>query len=218
VSRRFGIALRALAGVLLAASVLPAQSRRTDNLAVGKLLVTPRDSPDPAFAQSVILLVHYDRDSAVGLMINRRTTIPLSRALRSLKGAGQRSDLAYIGGPVETDGAMALVRSSAKPESGAQVLERIFLIPTRPALEGTLAGSKSADDLRVYIGYCGWGPGQLDNEMHLGAWYLLEGNAALVFDPNPDTIWSRLIARSESRVALALPPPSLVRLLVGSVR
>ncbi|MGD0667048.1 MAG: YqgE/AlgH family protein [Bryobacteraceae bacterium] len=204
--RRFGIAPRVTAGVLLAAAILFAQSKRPEDLAVGKLLVTPRDAPDPTFAESVILLVHYDHDSAVGLMINRRTTIPLSRALRNLKGAGQRSDPAYIGGPVETDSAMALIRSDTKPNSSAQVLDRIYLVPSRPALEAALAGGKSTADLRVYVGYCGWGPGQLDNEMRLGAWYILEGNAALVFDPNPDTVWSRLIARSESNVALVRPP------------
>jgi putative transcriptional regulator len=139
-------------------------------------------------------------------MINRRTTIPLSRALRNLKGAAQRSDSVYIGGPVETGTAMALFRSNTKPDSGARVLEKIYLIPSQPALESALAGGKSADDLRVYVGYCGWGPGQLDNETHLGAWYILEGNAALVFDPNPDAMWSRLLSRSESRVALARPP------------
>jgi putative transcriptional regulator len=179
---------------------------RTDDLAVGKLLVTPRDAPDPAFAESVILLVHYDRESAVGLMINRRTTVPLSRALRNLKGVGQRSDPAYIGGPVETHTAMAMLRSNTKPDSGVQVLERIFLIPSRAAVEKALANGKNDDDLRVYVGYCGWGPGQLDNETRLGAWYVLDANAALVFDPNPDTVWSRLIARSESRVAIAEPP------------
>jgi putative transcriptional regulator len=193
------------AGVLLAAAILPAQSTRTEDLAVGKFLVTPRESPDPSFAESVILLVHYDRESAVGLMINRRTTIPLSRALHNLKGAGQRSDPAYIGGPVETDTAMALVRSVTKPDSGARVLERLYLIPSQPALEGALAG-KSADELHVYVGYCGWGPGQLDNEMHMRAWYILEGSTGLVFDPNPDTVWSRLVSRSESRVALARQP------------
>jgi len=201
-----GTALRLAAGVMLVAVLLSAQSKRPENLAVGKFLVTPREAPDPAFSESVILVVHYDRESAVGLMINRRTTVPISRALHDVKGAGQRSDPAYIGGPVETNGAMALVRSNLKPDSAAQVLEKIFLLPTRPALEGTLAGGRSADDLRVYLGYCGWGPGQLDNEMRLGAWYIVEGSAALVFDPNPDTVWSRLIARSESRIAMARPP------------
>ncbi len=193
------------AGVLLAAVILPAQSKRTEDLAVGKLLITPRDSPDPSFAESVILLVQYDRQSAVGLMINRRTTIPLSRALHNLKGAGQRSDPAYIGGPVETGTAMALFRSNTKPDSGARVLERIYLIPSQPALESALSGGKIADDLRVYVCYCGWGPAQLDNETRLGAWYILDGNAALVFDSNPDTMWSRLISRTESRIALARP-------------
>lgn len=195
------------AGVLLAAAILPAQSRRTDDLAAGKLLVTPRDAPDPSFAESVILLVQYDHESAVGLMINRRTTIPLSRALHNLKVAGQRSDPAYIGGPVETGSAMALFRSDTKPDSGAQVLEKLYLIPSQPALEKALSGSKNADSLRVYVGYCGWGPRQLDNETRLGAWYIMDANAALVFDANPDTMWSRLISRSESRVALAAPSP-----------
>jgi len=199
------------AGVLLAAVILPAQSKRTEDLAAGKLLITPRDAPDPAFAESVILLVHYDRESAVGLMLNRRTTIPLSHALRNLKAAAQRSDPAYIGGPVETGTAMALFRSNTKPDSGAQVLEKIYLIPSQPALEKALTGGKSADDLRVYVGYCGWGPGQLDNETHLGAWYILDGSAAQVFDPNPDTMWSRLISRTESRIALAQPAPGSLR-------
>jgi putative transcriptional regulator len=194
------------AGVLLAAVIVPAQSKRPEDLAVGKLLVTPSDAPDPTFAESVILLVKYDQESAVGLMINRRTTVPLSRALRNLKGAGQRSDSVYVGGPVETGSAMALVRSDAKPDAGVRVLERIYLIPSQPALEGALAGGRSAADLRVYAGYCGWGPGQLDNEMRLRAWYILDGSAALVFDPNPDTIWSRLISRSESRIAQARGP------------
>ena len=211
VLRRFGITPWVAAGVLLAAAILPAQSKRSEDLAVGKLLVTPRDAPDPSFAESVILLVQYDHESAVGLMINRRTTIALSRALHNLKGAGQRSDPVYIGGPVETGTAMALFRSNAKPDSGARVLEKIYLIPSQPALESALAGGKNADDLRVYMGYCGWGPGQLDNEMRVGAWYILEGNAGLVFDPNPDTMWSRLIARTESRVALARPAPGSLR-------
>lgn len=195
------------AGVLLAALLLPAQSKRPDDLAVGKLLVTPRDAADPHFAQSVILLVHYDADSAVGLMLNRRTTISLARVLQNLKGAAPRSDTAYIGGPVETDTAMALLRSRGKPEAGVAVLKDTYLVPSRKALEGVLAAGAGAADLRVYAGYCGWGPGQLENEVRLGAWFLMEGTPGLVFDPNPDTVWDRLIARTESRVALALRPP-----------
>ena len=206
------------AGVLLAALLLPAQSKRPDELAVGKLLVTPRDAADPHFAESVILLVHYDAESAVGLMLNRRTTVSLGRVLQNLKGAAQRSDTAYIGGPVQTDTAMALVRFRGKPEAGVAVLRDTYLIPTQNALEEVLAAGAAAADLRVYAGYCGWGPGQLENEVRRGAWYLMEGNAGLVFDPDPDTVWSRLIARTESRVALALGPRGLASVFPHETR
>ena len=53
---------------------------------MGKLLVSPRQSPDPSFAESVILLLHYDGQSALGLMINRRTTVPIARVLRDFSG------------------------------------------------------------------------------------------------------------------------------------
>jgi putative transcriptional regulator len=207
--RRFGIAPRVAAGVLLAALLLPAQSKRPEDLAAGKLLVTPRDAADPHFAEAVILLVHYDADSAVGLILNRRTTVSLARVLQNLKGAAQRSDTAYIGGPVGTDTAMALVRSRGKPEAGVAVLKDTYLIPSQKALEGVLAAGADAADLRVYAGYCGWGPGQLVNEVRLGAWHLMAGSSGTVFDPNPDTVWSRLIAHTESRVALALRPRGL---------
>jgi len=77
------------------------------------------------------------------------------------------------------------------------------------ALDGVLAAGAAAGDLRVYAGYCGWGPGQLDNEMRLGAWYLMDASSAVVFDPNPATVWNRLIARTEARFALVLRPPAI---------
>jgi len=209
VPRRFGYALRVAAGVLLAASLLSAQSKRVEDLAAGKLLVTPREAADPSFAESVILLVHYDDESAVGLMLNRRTTVPLSSVLHKLKGAAQRTDSAYIGGPVQTDSAMALLRSHAKPDAGVLVLKDTYLIPTQKALDGVLAAGAAEGNLRVYAGYCGWGPGQLDNETRLGAWYLMDASSAVVFDPNPATVWNRLIARTEARFAFVHPSPAV---------
>jgi putative transcriptional regulator len=217
VPRRFGIAPKAAAVVLLAAVLVFAQSRRPEDLAVGRLLVTPRYAADPSFAESVILLVHYDEESAVGLMLNRRTTVPLSKLFHGLKGAAPRSDAAYIGGPVQTDTAMALVRSHGKPAASARVLKDTYLLPTQKALEGVLSGGVNAESLRVYAGYSGWGAGQLDNEVRLGAWYLMDGSTALVFDPNPDTVWNRLIARTESRVALARRPFDLESELAAAI-
>ena len=194
-----------LLGVVLAAAVLSAQSQSTEDLASGKLLVAPRDAPDSNFAESVILLIQYTDQSALGLMINRRTTVPISKALHELKGAHDRSDMVYFGGPVEQDGVMALLRSSAKPEMAASLFDDVYVIGERRGLEGVLVAGKNANSLRVYLGYCGWGPGQLDNEVRLGGWYIFDGSANLVFDGNPDTVWSRLISRIEYQMASIRP-------------
>ena len=194
--------VRWFAAALAVAAVLTAQSQRPADLGMGKLLVSPRKSPDPSFAQSVILLLHYDKESALGLMINRRTTVPIGRVLRDFNGLGQRSDVMYLGGPVERDSAMALVRAGAKPDGSTAVAGRIYLVIERQALQKALSAGRNSADLRIYAGYCGWGPGQLDNETRLGGWFIFNRGAELAFDGNPDTIWPKLIAEAEADIAM----------------
>jgi hypothetical protein len=94
--------LRALPtqGESLPALILPIQFRDPKNLGAGKLLVASRGLGDPNFAQTVIQLVHYDEKGVIGLVLNRRTDVPLSRVL-DLEAARDRSDPVYLGGPVE---------------------------------------------------------------------------------------------------------------------
>jgi len=171
--------------------VLPAQTTRVQDLGIGKLLVARRDSLDPAFAETVILLVRYDRDGTVGLMINRRSNVPISRALQALKGTRGRSDPVYIGGPVDVQNVLALLRANTMPEGATSVSGKIYLVSTRLLLEKTLLGRSDPGEFRVYLGYCGWGPGQLENEVGRGFWHIFAGNADLVFDSEPDSLWSR---------------------------
>jgi len=103
--------MRAGVALFLLAALLPAQSTRPKDLAAGKLLVASRDLGDPNFAHTVVLLVHYHEDGVVGIIINRRTKVPISRALDELKGAKDRSDLIYSGGPVGRADVLALARS-----------------------------------------------------------------------------------------------------------
>src|SRR5215475_7512801 len=94
---------RIAAAVLLLPGVVTSQSQRATDLAVGKLLVAPRNAPDPNFAESVILLAQLDKTGALGLMINHRTRVPISRVLEEFKAANNRSDPVYLGGPVELE-------------------------------------------------------------------------------------------------------------------
>src|ERR1700682_1376158 len=125
------------AAVLCGALVLPAQS--THDLGIGKILVAKRDAREPTFAETVILVVRYTQGGTVGLMLNRRTEVPVARALEPLKGASGRSDPVYAGGPVELANVLALLRTNAMPEGAEHITGKAYLIPTGTLLEKTLA-------------------------------------------------------------------------------
>jgi len=195
-----------IGAVLSGAGDASAQSMRVQDLAAGKVLVAPRDAPDNSFARSVILLVQHDEHSAVGLMLNRRTHTPISRVLEDWKPAQNKSDPVYMGGPVEVSGVLALLRSASKPGDATHVAGDIYVASSRAVVEKALTAGTGPDEFRLYLGYCGWGPGQLENEVRLGAWYIFSADAALIFDSDPASLWSRLIARMEQRVHRDLTP------------
>jgi putative transcriptional regulator len=185
----------------LGASILLAQSRKPEDLGVGKLLVVPRQSPDPSFAESVVLLVRYAEDGTVGLMINRQTTLPVPTVLRDLKGSSNYTQPLYAGGPVQVELVQALLQSATGPHDGTHLVGNMYLVSKKVELEKALLAGKGSKDLRIYMGYCGWGRGQLEHEVNLGGWYIFDGTEGLVFDSNPSTLWSRMIARTELHIA-----------------
>jgi len=174
-----------------------------EDLAAGKLLVASRDLLDPNFAQTVVLLVRYGDDSVVGLIINRRTQIPLARVFPELKEAKGQTDPIYRGGPVERTAALALLRARTKPEEAEHVFANVSMISSRTLLDKTIAAAMDPSMFHVYLGYSGWTMRQLQGEIQLGAWRIFPGNAAAVFDPDPETLWGRLIRKTEERIALA---------------
>src|SRR5579863_10400655 len=109
--------LRHIAALVLAGGVLfsalpgAAQSVRPGDLAQGKILITPREAPDPLFSHSVIVLARYDKTGALGLMIHYRSNITIRRALAGIKGADKHTDTLFVGGPVRLQEVLALLRS-----------------------------------------------------------------------------------------------------------
>jgi putative transcriptional regulator len=191
---------RFLAACLLFACV-PAFCQ-TGDLAVGKLLVASRDLGDPNFAKTVILLVHYsEAQGAVGLVVNRRTDVPISRVFHDLKEASGHNDPVYIGGPVELNSVLALLKSSSKPEGADRVFGDVYLISNRVLLTQTLASHAEAAMFHAYIGYAGWGANQLEHEVELGAWHIMRGDVGTVFHADPDSVWPTLVGRTESQIA-----------------
>jgi putative transcriptional regulator len=191
---------------LACACPLAGQSTSAKDLATGKFLVASRSLTDPNFAQTVVLLVEYGEGGVVGLVVNRRTKFPVSRAL-SVDEAKGRQEPVYIGGPVEMAGVMALARSSADIAGAKHVVGDVYLIATKTLLNKSLASPIAASAFHVFLGYAGWSAPQLRNELDRGGWYIVPGDSATVFDGDPGSVWNRLIEKTDTRMAMFHPLP-----------
>ncbi len=193
------------------AAFLPVQSKNAQDLGAGKLLVASRELGDPNFAETVVLLVHYDAEGAVGLILNRRTDVPLSRVFEGLKAAKDRSDPVYLGGPVGAPAAFALLKSPAKLEGAERIFGEVYLISSKALFEQTIATRPDPGAFHVYLGYAGWSSDQLRTEVELGAWFIFPANAATVFNSDPDSLWPQMIRKTELKLAGTEPADTAQR-------
>jgi putative AlgH/UPF0301 family transcriptional regulator len=179
---------------------LPVQSKNANDLGAGKLLVASRGLADPYFAKTVVLLVRYDAEGVVGLILNRRTDLPLSRVLDGITAAKGRSDPVYLGGPVEPS-LFALLQSPAKVEGAEHIFGTVYMISTKPLFEQTISARPDPGSFHVYLGAAGWTNDQLRKELELGAWFIFPADAGTVFNANPDSLWPQMIQKTELKFA-----------------
>jgi putative transcriptional regulator len=186
---------RPLAILLLLGLVLcgPAQGEP----AAGQFLVAARGLPDPNFERSVVLLVHYGADGSVGLVINRPTGVPLSRLFPEERTLARQDGILFAGGPVGAGRFLLLLRAPRQPEESRPVFADVYLGWTPAALQD----SRGIAEFRVYSGYAGWAPGQLESEIARGDWRLLPAETPLVFEEHPERIWEELTRRLDTPVA-----------------
>jgi putative transcriptional regulator len=190
---------------MASAVFVPVQSKDAKDLNVGKLLVASPAVADPNFAKTVILLVHRDDRGVVGLILNRRTDLPLSRILDGIPGTKDRSDPAYLGGPLEVPAVTALLQSPAKVEGADHIFSGVYLISTKTLLEQTIAARPDPQVFHVYLGYAGWTNDQLRKEVELGAWFIFPADTSAVFNSDPGSLWPQMIRKTEQKIAGSEP-------------
>jgi len=182
-----------------------AQYRVQQSLSVGDVLLASEKLGDPNFAQSVVLVLQYgEDDGTVGLIVNRQSDVPLSKLFPDLKGG--TSDPIFQGGPVSPELALALIRTSSKPEKGTHITEDVYVSGSKDLIEKSVTSHTPASKFRLYLGYAGWAPGQLEGEMSLGAWTIARGGPRVIFDNDPDSLWLRLTREPPTHIADLLPP------------
>ena len=165
---------------------------------VGQLLVASPSMGDRRFAQTVILMVRHDHTGAMGLVINRPVgEQPLARLLEAF-GAGAEgaagSVRVFVGGPVQPELGFVLHSAEYKRPETVSIDARFAMTASRDIFRDMATGSGPKKSLFTF-GYSGWGPGQLEGELKVGAWFTAPADTALVFDTDRDKVWEIAVER-----------------------
>ena len=191
---------RAAAALLLAclpALLAPAARAQQALPANGVLLVAKPGLADPNFARTVVLVTQTPDGGTVGVILNRPTELKLSQFLSSddLPTQNYRAPI-YLGGPVMRQALVALFVSESTPPAAAfHVLKNAYLTMHPDNIERLLADPKAR--YRIYAGFSGWAPRQLESEFMRDGWYVLPADAATLFRESTDGLWEELVERAK---------------------
>ena len=175
----------------------PGDPGSREELAKGKFLVASRQLQDPNFSETVVLLIEYGLEGAMGLVINRPSAVKLATVFPDIEELKQRKDTIYVGGPVAVNQILMLIKSPEAPEDATLIRPNVYISSSWEVLERMLKKKETKDErFRLFAGYAGWAPSQLDFERIRGDWYVLKADAEMVFSQNPSQIWPELIRRA----------------------
>jgi len=166
----------------------------------GCFLIASPTLRDPNFARSVVLLCEHGDKGSMGVVVNRPTEHSVAEAITGMPvRATQRL---FWGGPVQQHVVLVLHRHSIDTPEGREVVDGMSLGGDSEALVQILESDPEPHTrVRVFSGYAGWGAGQLDAEMEERSWIVHPGSARLVFDVEPDSIWSAALREMGPRYA-----------------
>jgi len=164
------------------------------------LLVARAELPDSNFKDAVVLVMNNVGPAPGGVIINRPTRISVSRLFPDVESLQQLDDKVYFGGPVQVRFLSFLFRAATAPEDAIRVVDDVYISANRPLLTKLLARDKPMEGLRIFIGYSGWAPGQLEGEIARGDWTLKPADASTIFDRKSEHVWPEESAPEARRI------------------
>ena len=192
------LAIVFFAGVDTDAARQPDRDTGQSSLA-GRLLVATPDLEDPNFRQTVVYMIQHDGNGAMGLVVNRVLgSGPLADLLEGL-GIDAEGDAAievqvHYGGPVGAD-RIFMLHTPDYRSGDTTVVSDLAALTATPEILRDIAAGKGPRRSLLALGYAGWAPHQLEDELAVGAWVVVEADEALLFDDRTDTKWQRAFDR-----------------------
>jgi putative transcriptional regulator len=171
----------------------------------GQLILDQGKLQGSFFHRTVILICQHDGEGAFGLVLNRAAPNKVGDALVANLPEKIKEQPLYLGGPVQPQALSYLHKGNFVPD--ANVLPNLSLGHSLDTLLD-LADSFSPDEqLKVFAGYAGWSPGQLDDEMKRDTWMTHPASLELVFDPKPDKLWQSILVQKGFKYRLIAEGP-----------
>jgi putative transcriptional regulator len=166
----------------------------------GRLLVATPPLVDPNFDRSVVLMLEHGEDGALGIVLNRPSDTELATVLPEWHEHATAPGVVFSGGPVAPEAVIALARGGSDEIDGwVTVLGEVGTVDVGrdPAELGA-----RLDALRVFVGYSGWSPGQLEAEIEQDAWFVVRTESDDPFSPRPGDLWRQVLRRQRGRLAM----------------
>ena len=159
------------------------------------LLLSMPQMLDPNFSRSVVLLAEYGAHGAFGLVVNRKMAEPAHEVIRPDPPLHIRKDVhLYVGGPVEPNRAWVLTHHRELDGDALEITEGVYLSAAPELIRHALQSSPDPQ-VRLVVGYAGWAPGQLDEELAASSWLMAPVQPDLLFDIPDDVMWETAIRR-----------------------
>jgi putative transcriptional regulator len=157
----------------------------------GHLLLSNASLFDPNFRRTVVLIGHHDEEGAVGVVLNRPFEVTVGDAVPPLAELVPPGEPLFHGGPVQPETAVVVADFADPSQAGVIAFGTIGFL----AEETDVAGSGMLRRARVYAGYSGWGPGQLEGELEEDAWLVTPARPEDVFLDDTERLWGQVLAR-----------------------
>lgn len=170
----------------------------------GQLLIAGPGLVDPNFWRTVVLVGEHSEEGALGVVLNRASDTPVGDAVPEIAELAAEMGVVHVGGPVQPSSVVVLADFDDPPDDASLVVDSVGFLPSEvdPDALGRLQRA------RVYVGYAGWGPGQLDDELGEGSWIVEQAVVDDIFTEEPEALWSDVLRRKGGpfTVLAGMPP------------
>jgi putative transcriptional regulator len=168
-----------------------------------RLLVATPALRDPNFFRTVVFMIEHTDEGALGVVLNRPSTAELTEALPEWCHLAADPSVAFVGGPVQSHEAVIGLGRASGPGGGEGWEPLLGQVGSVDLGRVPAEVEPAIDAVRVFAGYAAWAPGQLDGELALDGWYVVDAEPADLLTPEPGSLWRRVLRRQGGDLAVA---------------